>query len=138
MTWHILSTEMTKLASATCMYELRPMIGREKCCDWPEVLHSQISNKKLKKVFWGEIKKAYNTLGKVSIFLKKMIRFIQRSSDPIQPSRALDKKIQKFQFFLWLYYLFNHQIWGELWRQNWYLPLLKCFGGGEVEVKKSD
>ena len=47
-----------------------------------------------------------------------MVGFIQRSSDPSQPGRALDKKNLKItQFFLCLYYLYNHQIWRELWRK---------------------
>ena len=42
-------------------------------------------------------------------FKKKMVGFIQRSSDPSQPGRALDKKNPQF-FYVW----------------------------GKVEVKKSD
>ena len=46
---------------------------------------------------------------------KKIVGFIQRSSDPSQPGRALDKKNSKLHsFFLCLYYLYNHQIWREL------------------------
>ena len=37
--------------------------------------------------------------------------------------------LKPHQFILCLYYLYNHQIWRELWRQNWYLLLLKCFLG---------
>ena len=29
-------------------------------------------------------------------------------------------------FFLCLYNVYDHQIWRELWRKNWYLLLLKC------------
>ena len=57
-----------------------------------------------------------------------MVGFIQHSSDPSQPGRALDKKNSKITpFFLCLYYLYTHQIWRELWRKKWYLLLLKCF-----------
>ena len=47
----------------------------------------------------------------------KMVGFIKRSSDPSQPGRASDKKKSKIQKKkLCLYYLYNHQIWRELWR----------------------
>ena len=76
-----------------------------------------------------------NDLGKVSKKIK-MVGFIQCSSHPSQPGRALDKKKSKFtQFFLCLYHLYNHQIWRELWRKNWYLLLLKCFGGQSESQK---
>ena len=46
---------------------------------------------------------------------KKMVGFIQRSSDPSQPGRAFDKKKSKImQLFFCLYYLYNYQIWREL------------------------
>ena len=45
----------------------------------------------------------------------------------IREGRALDNFFSKItQFFLCLYYLYNHQIWRELWWKNWYLLLLKC------------
>ena len=46
---------------------------------------------------------------------KKMVGFIQRSSGPSQTGIGMDKKNSKIpQFFLCLYYLYNHQIWREL------------------------
>ena len=37
------------------------------------------------------------------------------------------KKNQNYTIFLCLYYLYTHQFWRELWRNKWYLLLLKCF-----------
>ena len=66
-------------------------------------------------------------------YSKKIDGFLQRSSDPSQPGRAMDKKNSKIpQFLLCLY---NHQ------NQNWYLLLLKCFlgksGSQKVEVDRN-
>ena len=56
-----------------------------------------------------------------------MVGFIQRSSDPSQPGRALDNKKSKIHFFLCLYYLYNHQILRELWRKKLISASFKMF-----------
>ena len=58
--------------------------------------------------------------------MEKNDGFMQSSSEPSQPGRAMDKKNWKIKKKICLYHLYNHQIWRELWRKNWYLLLLKC------------
>ena len=76
--------------------------------------------------YWVSMFISYFTKGRFQT-KSKMVGFIQRSADPSQLGRALNKK--KSTIFVCLYYLYNHQIWRELWRKNWYLLLLKCFLG---------
>ena len=66
-----------------------------------------------------------------------MVGFIQRSSDPSQPGRALDKKNSKITQFYYDFIIFIITKFGENFEENGYLLLLKCLGG-KVKVKKSD
>ena len=61
---------------------------------------------------------------------KKMVGFIQRSSDPSQPGRALDKKNQKLHNFFYVCIIFILAKFGENFEEEKrYLLLLKCFWG---------
>jgi len=44
---------------------------------------------------------------------KKMVGFIQRSSDPSQPGRALDKKNSKITIFFYVFIIFIITKFGE-------------------------
>ena len=67
-----------------------------------------------------------------------MVGFIQRSSDPSQPGRALDKKNQKLHNFCYVFIIFIITKFGKNFEEEkLYLLHLKCFWE-KVEVKKTD
>ena len=85
---------------------------------------------------WNQVKRFKTNLLLVSVDLKKSQNVSELESVIIFFSILKDdykfklKILLSFLFFLsfsCLYYVYNHQIWRELWRTNWYLLLLKCF-----------
>ena len=74
-------------------------------------------------------------LGKVSKTKQKMVGFIQHSSDPSQPGRALDKKIQKnyYDFIIFIITKFGENFEDKIDICFFLNVLVK-----KVEVKKSD
>ena len=53
---------------------------------------------------------------------KKMVGFIQRSSDPSQPVRALNKKIQKLHNFFYVFIIVIITKFGENFEEKiWYI-----------------
>ena len=53
----------------------------------------------------------------------EMVGFIQRSSDPSQPGRTMDKQIQKFLNFMYVFIIFIITKLGENFEEKFYI----CF-----------
>ena len=67
-----------------------------------------------------------------------MVGFIQRSSDPSQPGRALDKKNSKITQFFYVFIIFIITKFGENFEEKIDICFFKNVLVEKVEVKKSD
>ena len=67
-----------------------------------------------------------------------MVGFIQRSSDPSQPGRALDKKKSKITQFFYVFIIFIITKFGENFEEKIDICFLKNVLSKQVDVKKFD
>ena len=69
---------------------------------------------------------------------QKMVGFLQRSSDPSQPGRALDKKNSKIQIFFYVFIIFIITKFGENFEDKIDICFFWNVLRGKVKVKKSE